>query len=35
MADIDKGIADYITGHRTGVLATQRRAGAAHVVVPS
>src|SRR6187200_2426274 len=33
MADIDKGIADYITGHRTGVLATQRRAGAAQLTL--
>jgi PPOX class probable F420-dependent enzyme len=28
MPEIDKGIAAYLTGHRTGVLATQRRAGA-------
>ena len=28
MPDLDKGIAEYITGHRTGVLATQRKAGA-------
>jgi PPOX class probable F420-dependent enzyme len=30
---IDKGIADYITGHRTGVLATSRKAGAAQLTL--
>jgi PPOX class probable F420-dependent enzyme len=33
MADVDKGIAGYITGHRTGVLATSRRAGAAQLTL--
>jgi PPOX class probable F420-dependent enzyme len=33
MADIDKGIADYITGHRTGVLAASRKAGAAQLTL--
>jgi PPOX class probable F420-dependent enzyme len=33
LADIDKGIADYISGHRTGVLATSRKAGAAQLTL--
>ena len=30
---IDKGISDYITGHRTGVLATSRKTGAAQLTL--
>ena len=33
MPDIEKGIADYITAHRTGVLATSRKAGAAQLTL--
>jgi len=30
---IDNGIADYITGHRTGVFATSRKSGAAQLTL--
>src|SRR5215213_9293376 len=33
MANVDKGIADYITVHRTGVLATSRKTGAAQLTL--
>jgi PPOX class probable F420-dependent enzyme len=33
LADIDKGIAHYITAHRTGVFATSRKAGAAQLTL--
>jgi PPOX class probable F420-dependent enzyme len=33
LAGIDKGIADYLSRHRTGVLATQRKAGAAQLTL--